>query len=244
MADTQVAIVTGGSRGIGRAVAERLARNGVAVVVNYFGSVEAANEVSTAALEAGGQAMAVRANVTDPAQVTALFDEAHARFGGIDIVVASAGVLRTARIAEASEEDYTEVLDVNVRGTFNTLREAARRVRDNGRIITFSSTTLALNAPGYGIYNATKAAAEGFTRVLAKELGPRGITVNCIAPGPVETDLLMAGKSRADVNRLAALAPANRIGQPADVADAVSLIVSRDGAWINGQVLRVNGGAA
>jgi len=143
MADTQVAIVTGGSRGIGRAVAERLARNGVAVVVNYFGSVEAANEVSTAALEAGGQAMAVRANVTDPAQVTALFDEAHARFGGIDIVVASAGVLRTARIAEASE-----------------------------------------------------------------------------------------------------LAPANRIGQPADVADAVSLIVSRDGAWINGQVLRVNGGAA
>jgi len=165
MADTQVAIVTGGSRGIGRAVAERLARNGVAVVVN-------------------------------------------------------------------------------VRGTFNTLREAARRVRDNGRIITFSSTTLALNAPGYGSYNATKAAAEGFTRVLAKELGPRGITVNCIAPGPVETDLLMAGKSRADVNRLAALAPANRIGQPADVADAVSLIVSRDGAWINGQVLRVNGGAA
>lgn len=244
MANTRIAIVTGASRGIGRAVAETLASEGVTVVVNYAGSLDAASETVNACIDAGGTAVAVRADVADPRQVASLFEETESQFGGVDIVVAAAGILRPALMAEATDEDYTAQVEVNIRGTFNALREAARRVRDGGRIVTFSSTTLALNAPGYAVYNATKAAAEGFTRVLAKESGGRGITVNSIAPGPVETDLFMAGKSDADVDRLAALSPQHRIGQPSDIAHAVSLLVSPDAGWINGQVIRVNGGVA
>lgn len=244
MTNAKVAIITGASRGIGAAVAKRLAGDGVKVTVNYAGSLEAATETVEAIEQAGGTAVAIRADVADPAQVAALFDETESQFGGVDIVVAAAGIMRPALMAQASDDDYTEQVEVNIRGTFNALREAARRVRDGGRIVTFSSTTLALNAPGYAIYNATKAATEGFTRVLAKELGGRRITVNSIAPGPVETNLFMAGKSAADVDRLAGLSPQHRIGQPSDIAHAVSLIVSPDAAWINGQVIRVNGGAA
>lgn len=174
----------------------------------------------------------------------ALFSQAESEFGGIDIVVTSAGIMRPALLAEATEVDFSDHVAVNIRGTFNVLRAAARRIRDGGRIVTFSSTTLALNAPGYGIYNATKGAVEGFTRVLAKELGPRGVTVNAVAPGPVETELFLAGKTMADVERLASLAPQHRTGQPVDIADAVALLVSADAGWINGQIVRVNGGAA
>lgn len=244
MTNAKVAIITGASRGIGAAVAKRLAGDGVKVTVNYAGSLEAATETVEAIEQAGGTAVAIRADVADPAQVAALFDKTESQFGGVDIVVAAAGIMRPALMAQASDDDYTEQVEVNIRGTFNALREAARRVRDGGRIVTFSSTTLALNAPGYAIYNATKAATEGFTRVLAKELGGRRITVNSIAPGPVETNLFMAGKSAADVDRLAGLSPQHRIGQPSEIAHAVSLIVSPDAAWINGQVIRVNGGAA
>ncbi len=244
MANTRVAIVTGGSRGIGAAVAKRLASQDVTVAVNYLSSLEAATDTVDVIREGGGTAVAILADVADPQQVAALFDETESQFGGVDIVVAAAGIVRSVLMAQATEDDYTNQVEVNIRGTFNVLREAASRVRDGGRIVTFSSTTLALNAPGYGIYNATKAAAEGFTRVLAKELGGRAITVNSIAPGPVETNLFMAGKSAADVSRLAGLSPQHRIGQPSDIANAVSLIVSSDANWINGQVIRVNGGMA
>ena len=244
MTGAKVAIVTGGSRGIGRAVAERLAGDGNAVAVTYVSSAQAAQELVGTVQDGGGRAVAICADVSDAAQVQALFEQTESEFGGVDIVVAAAGIMRPALLAQATDTDFTEHVQVNIRGTFNVLREAARRVRDSGRIITFSSTTVALNAPGYGIYNATKGAVEGFTRVLAKELGPRSVTVNAIAPGPVETELFLAGKTVADVQRLADLAPQHRIGQPVDIADAVALLVSADAGWINGQIVRVNGGIA
>jgi len=244
MTGPRVAVITGGSRGIGRAVTERLASDGLAVVVGYAASPKAADEIVASVRLAGGSAVAVRADVADAAQVGALFERAESEFGGVDIVVTSAGILRPALIAEATDNDFTEQVEVNIRGTFNALRQAARRVRDGGRIVTLSSTTLALNAPGYGVYNATKGAVEGFTRVLAKELGARGVTVNAVAPGPVETQLFLAGKSASDVQRLAGLAPAGRIGQPVDIADAVALLASPEAGWISGQVIRVNGGVA
>jgi len=241
---SKVAIVTGGSRGIGRAAAVRLAGDGAAVAITYDTSELAAQELVGTVQDGGGRAVAIRADVSDAAQVQALFEQTESKFGGVDIVVAAAGIMRPALLAQATDADFTAQVEVNIRGTFNVLREATRRVRDGGRIITFSSTTVALNAPGYGIYNATKGAVEGFTRVLAKEVGPRGITVNAIAPGPVETELFMAGKSVADVQRMADLAPQHRIGQPVDIAGAVALLVSADAGWINGQIVRVNGGIA
>ncbi len=244
MTGSKVAVITGGSRGIGRAITERLASDGVAVVVGYAASSEAAREIVTSVSRAGGSAVAVRADVADPGQVAALFDRTESEFGGVDIVVTSAGILRPALIAEATDQDFTEQVEVNIRGTFNALRQAARRISDGGRIVALSSTTLALNAPGYGVYNATKGAVEGFTKVLAKEVGSRGVTVNAVAPGPVETELFLAGKSTSEVERLAGLAPQHRIGQPADIADAVALLVSPDAGWISGQVIRVNGGVA
>jgi len=244
MTGAKVAIVTGGSRGIGCAVAGRLAGDGVAVAVTYASSAQAARELVGTVQGGGGRAVAIRADVSDAAQVQALFEQTESEFGGVDIVVAAAGIMRPALLVQATDTDFTEHVEVNIRGTFNVLREAARRVRDGGRIITFSSTTVALNAPGYGIYNATKGAVEGFTRVLARELGPRGVTVNAIAPGPVETELFLAGKTVADVQRLADLAPQHRIGQPVDIAGAVALLVSADAGWINGQIVRVNGGIA
>ncbi len=244
MTGAKVAIVTGGSRGIGCAVTGRLAGDGVAVAVTYASSAQAARELVGTVQGGGGRAVAIRADVSDAAQVQALFEQTESEFGGVDIVVAAAGIMRPALLVQATDTDFTEHVEVNIRGTFNVLREAARRVRDGGRIITFSSTTVALNAPGYGIYNATKGAVEGFTRVLARELGPRGVTVNAIAPGPVETELFLAGKTVADVQRLADLAPQHRIGQPVDIAGAVALLVSADAGWINGQIVRVNGGIA
>ncbi|WP_353648216.1 SDR family oxidoreductase [Nakamurella sp. A5-74] len=244
MTGSKVAIVTGGSRGIGRAVAVRLASDGVAVAVTYATSFQAAQELVATVQGGGGRAVAIRADVAGAAQVLALFAQTESQFGGVDVVVAAAGIMRPALLAQATDADFTAHVQVNIRGTFNVLREAARRVRDGGRIITFSSTTSALNAPGYGTYNATKGAVEGFTRILAREIGPCGITVNAIAPGPVETELFMAGKNVADVQRLADLAPQHRIGQPVDMADAVALLVSADAGWINGQIVRVNGGIA
>lgn len=242
--DKRTAVVTGASRGIGRSIALRLARDGFAVVVNYARSEADAERVVAEVVASGGRALAVAADVSVSADVRRLFVVAQDVFGAIDVLVNNAGMIRPELLAQATDEQFDRQFALNVRGTFNGLREAAMRLRDGGRIVNLSSTSLALNAPGYGIYNATKGAVEGFTRVLAKELGGRGITVNAVAPGPTETDLFMDGKTEADIQRLACMAPLGRLGQPDDVADVVAFLASPAAAWVNGQVVRVNGGIA
>lgn len=240
----RTAIVTGASRGIGRACAITLAAQRFAVVVNYAGSADEAAQVVREIESAGGKALAVQADVASATAVARLFDGAEAAFDGIDVVVSSAGVMTNGPIAEVADDEFDRVIGINLRGTFNVFRETARRVRDDGRLIGLSSTTLALNAPGYGLYNATKGAVEGIVRVAAKELGGRGITVNAVAPGPVETGLFLDGKSEADVQRMAGMAPKKRLGRPDDIAGVVAFLASPQAAWVNGQVVRANGGIA
>lgn len=247
MSSTQairVAIVTGASRGIGAALARRLAQDGFAVVVNYASSAAEA-EALVAELKAQGQrAIAIKADVAKPDEVRALFDATEAQLGRVDVLVNNAGVLKTTPLGDTSDALYDQTFDINVRGTFNTLREAAKRLNDGGRIVNFSSSALAMNLPGYAIYNATKAAVESFTHVFAKELRGRQITVNAVAPGPVETELFTRGKTEEQIANFAKMPPLERLGQPDDIAGVVSFLVGPDAGWVNGQILRANGGIA
>jgi 3-oxoacyl-[acyl-carrier protein] reductase len=238
----QVAIVTGASRGIGAAIAERLAADGFTVIVNYSGNQALADELVRKIEQSGGRALSARADVSDAAAVAQLFDRAEQAFGGVDILVNNAGVIALAPVAEMSDADVDRLIDINLKGTFNTLREAAKRLRDNGRIINFSSSVVGLLQPSYGMYAASKAAVEALTSVLAKELRGRNITVNAIAPGPTATGLFLDGKTPELIDRLAKMATLERLGQPQDIAAAVSFLAGADGAWINGQTLRANGG--
>ncbi|MCG5243241.1 SDR family oxidoreductase [Azospirillum doebereinerae] len=238
----KVAIVTGASRGIGAAVAERLAADGFAVVVNYSGSAGAAEAVAAGIEGRGGRALTAQADVSDAGAVRRLFDAAEAAFGGVDALINNAGIMALSPIAELDDAGFDRLVAVNLKGSFNTLREAARRLRDGGRIVNFSSSVVGMLQPGYGAYAATKAAVEAMTSVLAKELRGRSITVNAIAPGPTATDLFLNGKSPELVERLAKLAPLERLGKPLDIASAVAFLAGPDGAWVNGQTLRVNGG--
>ena len=238
----KVALVTGASRGIGAAVAERLAHDGFSVVINYSGSAEPAEALARRIEEGGGRALGVRADVGDSAAVAALFDAAEAAFGGIDVLVNNAGIMLLAPLAETDDASFERQIHVNLKGSFNALREAAKRLRSGGRIINFSSSVVGLLQPGYGVYAATKAAVEAMTSILAKELRGRGISVNAIAPGPTATDLFLNGKPPELIDRLAKLAPLERLGQPADIASVVAFLAGPDGAWINGQTLRANGG--
>ncbi|MGW1738758.1 glucose 1-dehydrogenase [Nocardia sp. NPDC001965] len=237
-----VAVVTGGSRGIGRAVALRLAASGAAVVVNYRTDRAAAGEVVTAIEEAGGRAVSVAGDVADPGQIRNLFDAAEAAFGGIDIVVNNAGIAHFSPIAEATDDDFDRLFAVNTKGTFLVLREAANRLRDGGRIVVVSSGATVTHRPGSGLYAAGKAAAEQLVRVLARELAPRAITVNSVLPGPVRTDALAAaGLAQAD--RIAASIPMGRLGEPGDIADIVGFLASEEARWITGAALPASGGA-
>jgi 3-oxoacyl-[acyl-carrier protein] reductase len=241
-ANRKVAIVTGGSRGIGAAIAERLAGDGLAVVINYAGSATEAEALAGKIAQAGGRAITAQADVSDSAAVARMFDAAESAFGGVDVLVNNAGVMRLAALADADDAAFDGQIAINLKGTFNTLREAARRLRNGGRIVNLSSSQAGILSPTYGIYAATKAAVEALTHVLAKELRGRNITVNAVAPGPTATKLFLDGKSKELVDHLAKLAPLERLGQPTDIAAAVSFLAGPDGGWINGQVLRANGG--
>ena len=240
--NAKVALVTGASRGIGMAIAERLASDGFNLIVNYSGSAAPAEALVRKLEAAGGQAIAVKADVSDPSAVRQMFDAAEVAFGGVDVLVNNAGIMALASIAETDDASFDRHIAINLKGTFNTLREAAKRLRSGGRIVNFSSTVVGLLMPTYGAYVATKAAVEGLTSVLAKELRGRNITVNAVAPGPTATDLFLKGKPQEVVDRMAKMAPLERLGQPSDIADVVSFLAGPDAAWVNGQVVRVNGG--
>jgi 3-oxoacyl-[acyl-carrier protein] reductase len=242
--NAQVAIVTGASRGIGAAVAQRLAKDGFAVAVNYASSSSEADALVAELTAAGTKAIAVKADVSNAEDVRRMFETTEQQLGKVDVLVNNAGVLKTVPLADTSDALYDQTFDINVRGTFNTLREAAARMNNGGRIVNFSSTTLALNMPGYAIYNGTKAAVEAFTHVFAKELRGRNITVNAVAPGPIATSLFLDGKTEEQIQTFAKMPPLQRLGQPDDIAAVVSFLVGPDAGWVNGQTLRANGGVA
>lgn len=242
---TKSAIVTGASRGIGRSVATRLARDGFAVAVNYACNATKAEEVvAEIKAAAGGQAIAVQADVASAIDVERLFKEAVDTFGGVNVVVNCAGIMPLSPIAVGDLELFDKVIATNLRGTFVVLGQAARQISAGGRIIAFSSSVIAKAFPTYGPYIASKAGAEGLVRVLANELRGRNVTVNAVAPGPVATELFLTGKAEAQVEELRKLPPLERLGQPEDIANLVSFLAGPGGGWVNGQVLRANGGFA
>jgi 3-oxoacyl-[acyl-carrier protein] reductase len=241
---SKVAIVTGASRGIGRAIALRLAQDNIAVVVNYAHRASDAEEVVQAIEAAGGRAIALQGDVANASDCARLFDAAEAQFGGVDIVINNAGVIQpgTTMLADTDDALYERIFAINTRGTFNMLRLAATHMRANGRIVNFSSSVIGLALPGYAIYAGSKAAVETFTNIFAKELRGKGISVTAVAPGPTATDLFMEGKTPELVERLGKMAPLERLGTPEDIAGTVAFLVGPQGAWVNGQTLRVNGG--
>ena len=238
----KVAIVTGASRGIGAAIAERLASDNFTVLVNFAKSGPAAHALINKIEQSGGRASALQGDVSDANDVARMFDTAEAENDGVDVLVNNAGIMKLATIEDSDEALFDSQVAVNLKGTFNTLRQAAKRLRDGGRIINLSSSVVGLYQPTYGVYAATKAGVEALTHVLTKELRGRNITVNTVAPGPTATDLFLDGKPPEVIDRLAKLAPLERLGQPSDIAAAVAFLAGPDGAWINGQTLRASGG--
>ncbi|MCX5134330.1 SDR family oxidoreductase [Streptomyces sp. NBC_00340] len=240
----RVAIVTGGSGGIGSAVAQALAADGMSVVVHYSGRAERADEVVTSIRKAGGEAVAVSGDVADETAMAALYDTAEERFGGVDVVVNTAGIMVLAPLAEMDLDAFDRMHRVNVRGTFVVSQLAARRLRPGGALVNFSTSVTRLQQPTYAAYAATKGAVEAMTLILARELRGRDVTVNAVAPGPTATPLFLEGKSPELVERIAAVSPLERLGTPEDIAQAVAFLAGPGGRWVNGQVLFSNGGAA
>ncbi len=242
--DQKIAIVTGASRGIGRAITLRLATDGFAVAVNYAGNTSAAEEVVGQITEQGGKAFAVQGNVAELADMQRLFDETTRRFGRVDVVVNNAGTMPYLKIAELDMQGFDEVVRINLRGAFVVLGLAAQHVAQGGRIIALSTSVIAKAFPAYGPYIASKAGVEGLVHVLANELRGRAITVNAVAPGPVPTELFLNGKTDEQIEQIRQLAPLERLGTPEEIAAVVAFLAGPDGSWVNSQVIRANGGFA
>jgi 3-oxoacyl-[acyl-carrier protein] reductase len=244
MLKNKVAIVTGSSRGIGAQIAMTLAGEGAKVVVNYAGNKAAAEKVIARIRSDGGEAIAVHCDVSKADEMKALFDAAIAQFGKVDLLVNNAGIALYKRLQDTTDDEFQRCFAINVMGVFYALREAATRLEAGGRIVNISSSVTRLMMPTYGTYSATKAAVQQLTRVFAKEIGFRGITVNTISPGPTNTELFVAGKTEETITRLASMAALGRIGEPEDISRVVLFLVSEDSGWVTGQDIGVNGGFA
>ena len=240
----KTAIVTGASRGIGRSIAKRLATDGFSVVVNYAGNAKEAEEAVNEIKSAGGNAAAIAGDISQPIDVGELFEKSAQAFGPIQVVVNNAGIMPLSPIVKGDVETFDKVIAINLRGAFLVLAQAAQHVVEGGRIIALSSSVLAKSFPTYGPYIAAKAGVEGLVHVLANELRGRNVTVNAVAPGPIPTDLFLKGKTEAQIEEFRKLPPLERLGRTEDIASVVSFLAGPDGAWVNNQVLRVNGGFA
>lgn len=240
----KVVLVTGASKGIGAEVAKKLAEAGAKVIVNFAGSKTDADNVVETIKSNGGEAIAIQADVSKSEDVKSLFDQSIAHFGRIDVLVNNAGIMITKTIQETTDEDFDRHFNINVKGVFNTLREASTKLADHGSIINFSTSVNRLMLPGYGTYVATKSAVEQLTRVFSKEIGHRGINVNSVSPGPTATALFLNGKSQETIDKLASLNPFGRIGETNDIANVVVFLASNEAKWINAQNIGVNGGMA
>jgi len=238
--ESKVIIVTGSSKGIGKEIATLLAKNGAKVVVNHSNSKAEANATVAAILKNGGSAISVQADVSKKQEVTALFDQAIAAFGKVDVLINNAGIMISKELKDNTEADFTKQFNVNVKGVFNTLQEASSKLADNGNIINISSSTVKLMFPTYALYSASKAAVEQMTRVFSKEIG-RGISVNALAPGATETELFLNGKSQEFIDKLSSMNAFNRLAKPIDIAKVALFLASDDSKWISGQVIGANG---
>lgn len=240
----KTAIVTGSSRGIGKMIALKLGQMGASVVVNYSNNNKLAKEVSSEIINIGGKSVSIKADMRNKNEIKFLFDKTIEHFGAIDILINNAGIAFFKKVEEVSEEEFDDIFAINVKGLFFSCQQAARKMADGGKIINISSSVTKCMLPNYGAYAATKGAVEQITKVLAKELGHKNITVNAISPGPVDTELFRQGKSEEQIDNLARMAAFGRIGTPQDIAEATALLVSDEAGWISGQNLCVNGGFA
>ncbi|HXQ70120.1 MAG TPA: SDR family oxidoreductase [Pyrinomonadaceae bacterium] len=242
--DRKVALVTGGSGGIGRVVSLRLAKDGFSVVLHYAGNAEKAEQVANEIKAADGQTVVIQADVSNETDVERMFKQIIDTFGRIDVVVHTAGIMPVMTIAETDLTVFDRIISTNLRGTLIVFKHAAKNVAEGGRIMAFSSSVIAKSFPTYGPYIASKAGVEGLVHVLTNELRGRNITVNAVAPGPIPTELFLKGKSEARIDEFKEMSPLERLGQPEDIAGVVSFLAGPDGGWVNGQVVRVNGGFA
>jgi 3-oxoacyl-[acyl-carrier protein] reductase len=238
----KVAIVTGSSRGIGRAIAEQLAELGADVVINYASSPDKAEQVADIARQKGVRAITVQADLARKEDVERLFSETISQLGKVDILINNAGIMKTTPLADVTEEEFDQQFAINVKGTFFACQQALKHMQNQGRIVNFSTSVTGQMFPGYSVYAGTKGAVEQITRQLAKEFGSRQITINAVAPGPVNTELFSVGKTEQQLEGMRKMNAFGRLGEPEDIANVISFLVSEESQWVTGQTLRANGG--